>query len=449
MKRIVCSVVRLVALLVCLGTSGFVAADPAPRIMARTHLEPAGPVVAGSEVKLVVDVLTTTWFTEAPNWPLFNLPDAIVSLPDEQAVNLSEDIDGTRWFGVSRAYRIAPRAGKTFDIAPLTITVYPGGMTGAAQVSTPALKLVATLPPGAEGMSTFFAAPQLSVEQKIAPAPRHLAVGAPLTRTITQRATATESMLIPPAPLGDVPGLKRYAKPAATRNIVEDRAGLVAGERTDSATYVADRSGTFNLPPVTIEWWNTTTRRKETVVLPAVRISAEAVREKPLFEIPVDAMLHGTSHRIVVIHASAAIAGGLIALGVVLLIAMRARAGSWVRYAAREVRDARTRWLASDALAWIRLASTARSGEWRRTIPALYSWMDRSRDFGRPARLDSIHAEVDADAATLLAAVESNYAGREARQPRWKEIRAVLRRSARRADRKQNDEALPGPLNRY
>ena len=71
-------------------------ADAAPRTLVRAHLEPTGPVVAGSEVKLVVDLLTTTWFTEAPNWPLFTVPDAIVSLPDEQADNLSEDIDGVQ-----------------------------------------------------------------------------------------------------------------------------------------------------------------------------------------------------------------------------------------------------------------------------------------------------------------------------------------------------------------
>ncbi|WP_244220839.1 hypothetical protein [Paraburkholderia aromaticivorans] len=254
MKRFARSLALLAALLLSLLACGPATADPAPRIMARAHLEPAGPVVAGSEVKLVVDLLTTTWFTEAPNWPLFTVADAIVNLPDEHAVNLSEDIDGTRWFGVSRAYRIAPQAAKTFEIAPVAITVYPGGMTGPAQVSTPALKFVATLPPGAEGMTPFFAAPKLTVEQKLEPAPGHLAVGAPLTRTITQRAAGTESMLIPPAVLAEVPGLKRYARPAATRNFVEDRAGLVAGERTDSASYVAERSGTFSLPPVTLEW---------------------------------------------------------------------------------------------------------------------------------------------------------------------------------------------------
>ncbi|NPT34293.1 BatD family protein [Paraburkholderia xenovorans] len=439
----------LAFLLASVLATGPVAADPAPRIMARAHLEPAGPVVAGSEVKLVVDLLTTTWFTEAPNWPLFTVADAIVNLPDEQADNLSEDIGGTRWFGVSRAYRIAPQAGKTYEIAPLTITVYPGGMQGPAQVSTPALKFVATLPPGAEGMTTFFAVPRLTVEQKIEPAPGHLAVGAPLTRTITQRAAGTESMLIPPAILADVAGLKRYARPAVTRNIVEDRAGLVAGERTDSASYVADRSGTFSLPPLTIEWWNTAARRKETIVLPAVHFSAAAVREKPLFDIPLDAMREGMPHRIVVIHAREAIAGCLVVLGVILLISWRARVASFVRRGERALGEARTRWLASDARAWRKLAAAARKGEWRRTIAALYSWMDRGRDFGRPARFENIETAGDQDAARLIAAVESNYAGGNARGPDWKEISAVLRRRSDRARTKRADETLPRPLNPF
>lgn len=453
MKRLSRRVALLAALLAfwlaSLLATGPAAADPAPRIMARVHLEPAGPVVAGSEVKLVVDLLTTTWFTEAPNWPLFTIADAIVNLPDEQADNLSEDIGGTRWFGVSRAYRIAPQAGKTYEIAPLTITVYPGGMQGPVQVRTPALKFVATLPPGAEGMTTFFAAPQLTVEQKIEPAPGHLAVGAPLTRTITQRAAGTESMLIPPAILADVAGLKRYAKPAATRNIVKDRAGLVAGERTDSASYVADRSGTFSLPPVTIEWWNTMARRKETVVLPAVRFSADAVRDKPLFDIPLDAMREGMPHRVVVIHAREAIAGCLVVLGVILLISWRAHVASFVRRGERALSEARTRWLASDALARRKLAVAARKGEWRRTIAALYWWMDRGRDFGRPARFENIEAAGDQDAARLIAAVESNYAGGNARSPSWKEIKAVLRRSADRARTKREDETLPRLLNPF
>ncbi|HEX7908746.1 MAG TPA: hypothetical protein VF534_11730 [Paraburkholderia sp.] len=463
MKRFLHDLVLVPVLLAALFTvllaallgPGVARADPVPRIMARAHLEPAGPVVAGSEVKLVVDLLTTTWFTEAPDWPLFTVPDAIVNLPDEQADNLSEDIDGTRWFGVSRAYRIAPQAGKTYEIAPLTITVFPGGMNGAAQVTTPALRLVATLPPGAQGMTTFFAAPQLTVEQKIEPAPGdHLAVGAPLTRTITQRAAATEAMLIPPAMPGEVAGLKRYPRPATTRNLVEDRAGLVAGERTDSATYVADRGGTFSLPPVTIEWWNTTKGRKETIVLPAVRFFVAAARERPLFDLPVDDMRQGMPHRILVIHARQFVVGCVIMLGVLLLIAWRARVGPLVQRAGRALGNARKRWQASDALAWRKLAVLARKGEWRRTVPALYAWLDRGRDFGRPARFENLDIAGDQEVARLIDAVESAYAGNDnarddTQRLQWNDIRAVLRRCAERARAKRKTDTLPGPLNKY
>jgi hypothetical protein len=114
------------------------------------------------------------------------------------------------------------------------------------------------------------------------------------------------------------------------------------------------------------------------------------------------------------------------------------------------VSQARNRWLASDALAWRKLAMAARKGEWRRTIPALYAWMDRGGDFGHPARFENIDATGDQDAASLIAAVKLNYAGDDARRrPRWKEIGAVLRRSANRARTKRKDDTLPGPLNRY
>ncbi|HZZ11483.1 MAG TPA: BatD family protein [Paraburkholderia sp.] len=391
----------------CLCASAF--ADPAPQLLVRAHLEPAGPVVAGSEVKLVVDLLTTTWFTEAPDWPLFTVPDAIVSLPDEQADNLSEDIGGVRWFGVSRAYRIAPQAGKTYQIAPFAITVHPGGMNVPVKVMTPALKLVTTLPPGAEGMSTFFATTKLTVTQKIEPSKEHIRVGDPVTRTITQSAAGTESMLIPPAVPGEIDGLKRYVKPPTTRNVVQDRVGLVAGERTDSVTYIADHSGRFTLPPVTIKWWNSTTRKKETVALPGATFSAAAAHEKPLFEIPAEAMSQGMPHRILVIHSGQWIAGCVLAAVLILLIWARGRITAWARGARQRARHARRRYLEGDAVAWRELSAAARQADVRHTIAALYRWLDRRDDFGRPARVDQLPRAQSADVARLVDTVVAHY----------------------------------------
>ena len=448
---------RLLLVMVWLGAASFALAvpalaDPAPQTMVRAHLEPAGPVVAGSEVKLVVDLLTTTWFTEAPNWPLFTVADAIVSLPDEEAVNLSEDINGLRWFGVSRAYRIAPQAGKTYEIAPFAITVYPGGMNAPVQVMTPALKLVATLPPGAEGMATFFATSRLTATQKIEPTHDRLRVGDAVTRTITQSAAGTESMLIPPVNLGEVEGLKRYAKPPGTRNIVQDRVGLVAGERTDTVTYIADHSGRFRLPPVTIEWWNTTARKKETIVLPGVTFSAAAAHEKPLFEIPVEALGQGFPHRIIVIHSRQLIVGCALALGLVVLVWSRMRIAAFLRRTRKRVSAARQRYLEGDAVAWRALCAVARKGDWRGTIPALYRWMDRSRDFGQPARLDNIARADNPGVAELVDAVTEHYAQGAAPQSSgvpWKGAEQALRHTAKWARAQRRKTSPLPPLNDY
>lgn len=424
-------------------------ADPAPRTMVRAHLEPAGPVVAGSEVKLVVDLLTTAWFAEAPNWPLFTVPDAIVTLPDEDAQNLSEDIDGVHWFGVSRAYRIAPQAGKTYEIAPFAITVYPGGTNAPVRVMTPALKFVSTLPPGAEDMGTFFATTKLTATQKIEPPKGPIRVGDSVTRTITQRATGTESMLIPPLGLGEVDGLKRYTSPSTTRNVVQDRVGLVAGERTDSVTYIADHSGRFKLPPVTIEWWNSTTRKKETIILPGATFPAAAVHEKPLFKIPVETITRGMPHRILVIHSRQLILGCVIALGVFILVWARARIATLVRHTRERAREARTRFLESDAMAWRALRAVGRKGDLRRTIPALYRWMDRSPDFGHPARLESLTGIDDAGPQELVAAVNAHYAGGNAPELRWDDAAATLQQSRKRT-RLKHQETRPLPeLNEY
>jgi len=145
-----CALLRVLLILMFL-MSGSAVAQGAPQLLVRAHIEPSGTVVAGTEVRLVVDCLTTTWFTEAPNWPLFTVRGAIVNLPDEQAENLHEVINGVSWHGVSRAYRVVPQKAGAFEIPAFPITVYPGGTTAPATLVPPALRPVPTVPAGAEG----------------------------------------------------------------------------------------------------------------------------------------------------------------------------------------------------------------------------------------------------------------------------------------------------------
>jgi hypothetical protein len=429
---------------------GSAVAQGAPQLMVRAHIEPSGTVVAGTEVKLIVDCLTTTWFTEAPDWPLFTVPGAIVNLPDEQAQNLHEVINGVSWYGVSRAYRVVPQTGGAFEIPSFPITVHPGGTNvPAASLATPALKLVATVPPGAEGMSVFFPTQNLSAKQTIEPSPDNLKVGGALTRTITQTAAGTESMLIPPVNFGDVDGLKRYPKPAGTKNIMQDRAGLVAGERTDTATYVVNRSGRFKLPPMTIEWWNTAAQRREKIVLPAVSFSATTASEKPLFDIPLDALSKGGAHRIIVIDRSRALIACVVLVFLLAMVWAYPRLTSRYKQAKRALVAARNRYAEGEVPAWRVLRAAARKGPLPRLIPALYRWMDKSPDFKHPARVDDLDASSNPGLKDLADTVATHYSDSPDAKLDWNKAEGALRKMVKRARKKRNAQSPLPPLNQY
>lgn len=391
-------------------------------------------------------------FTEAPDWPLFTVPGAIVSLPDEQAENLHEVINGVDWFGVSRAYRIVPQTGGPFAIPSFAITVQPGQASGPVKLMTPLLTFAATVPAGAEGMSTFFPAQKLVATQAVEPSQERVKVGDQVTRTITQRAAGTQSMLIPPVNFSDVAGLKRYPKAATTKDIVEDRAGLVAGERTDAVTYVVDHGGKFTLPAVTIEWWNTNTQRKETIVLPSVTLSAVAATEKPLFAIPVDAFTKDAAHRIVVIDRRQVVLLGLLLIGVFALVWAYPRLLTFYGRVRQLAIAARRRYAEGAAPAWRTLRRATREGSPQHIIPALYRWMDRSHEFGQPARLD-LQKRPDGESshaiAPLVHAVNSHYSNQASAALHWTEAETSLRRAMKRARKERQAEPPLPPLNRY
>lgn len=440
---------RLCAIvLLCISiTSSF--AQDAPRLKVRVHLEPSGTVVAGSDVKLIVECLTTTFFTDAPDWPLFNVPGAFVVFPDEQAQNLHESIDGVEWFGVSRAYRIVPQAAGTLSIPAFPISVHPGGSTSPVTLTTPALKLDATVPAGAEGMRVFFPTPKLSATQTITPSLHDLKAGGSVTRSITQVAAGTESMLIPPVEFGEIEGLKRYAKPSATKNVIQDRAGLVAGERADSVTYVIDRSGSFKLPPVTIEWWNIATQKRESIVLPAVSFTALAAKERPLFDIPADALSKGGAHRILVIDRWQAILVASLLILVLALIWVYLRLATRFRRLSQALLDARKGHANGAGPAWRALRLAARKGSLKSAIPLLYRWMDRSPELKHPARVDELNSPGEPQLDVLVSAVHGHYSGQLEVTTDWRESEKALNRVMKQKRKLSKAKSPLPPLNKY
>ena len=230
---------------------------------------------------------------------------------------------------------------------------------------------------------------------------------------------------------------------------MQDRAGLVAGERTDTVTYVVNRSGRFKLPPVTIEWWNTATQRREKIVLPAVSFSAAAARERPLFDIPIDALSKGGAHRIIVIDRSRALIACAVLAFLLALVWAYPRLVTRYKRAKRALVAARNRYAEGEAPAWRVLRAAASKGPLPRIIPALYRWMDKSPDFKHPARVDDLDSSADPGLKELADTVATHYSDSPDAKLDWNKAEGALRRAAKRARKKRNAQSPLPPLNRY
>ncbi|PTT98227.1 hypothetical protein DBR45_34305, partial [Pseudomonas sp. HMWF031] len=97
-----------------------------PELRVQTSLQPANTAMVGSLVELHLDVLTDTWFTNAPTLPEFTLPGALVMPPDGHAEHLNQTLDGKSFNGMRYSYLITPNVAQGFEIPALSVRATPG-----------------------------------------------------------------------------------------------------------------------------------------------------------------------------------------------------------------------------------------------------------------------------------------------------------------------------------
>lgn len=109
-----------------------------------------------------------------------------------------------------------------------------------------------------------------------------LKVGEPITRTITITADGLTGNQIAPTNIANVDGLTFYPDQAQTK---EDKSSKgVKGYRTETMAIIPNHSGTFTLPEVTVNWWDTNTNTQQTATLPAktLTVSGDANSQAPV-----------------------------------------------------------------------------------------------------------------------------------------------------------------------
>lgn len=249
-----------------------IAAEP----FGRAAIEGAEGIVPGQQVHVVVDIFAPDFFTSPPQYPLFEVPSALVTLSDDRAQNLVQTIADVQYSGIRRSYVIVPEKTGSFVLPEIAVDLgySANGSAIKAQlhVALPAFDVVAA----PDQTARPFAARSLTLTQSFDRSPAGLKAGDAVVRTIVVFAEDTQAMLIPPVDLGRAAGVAQYVKPPSLTDGVEQR-GIgrsveTGSTRTETVVYTASAEGSFQVPGVSYQWLDLDAHAGATATLPAVDI---------------------------------------------------------------------------------------------------------------------------------------------------------------------------------
>jgi hypothetical protein len=278
----------LLCLSVVLAYADVPVAPPAsPPMRVRVHQEPQGTLVQGETARIVVDVLTSDFFIDAPVLPELHVDGAYLSLSAETPGHLVETIDGQTWSGVSRTYLITPLMSGTMAIPSFEITAHLGAQRTPVAVQTQPLSLEVRALVLPAGVTEALIARSLKITQTITPDDSGLHVGDTLTRRVEISAEGAPAMMLPPSTFAPVDGLTLYPASPVVRDAVDNHGGFVGGTRVDTASYVIDHRGRYTLPPISVRWMDSRTHEWRESTAPPVHFHAWwGAANKPRFALP-------------------------------------------------------------------------------------------------------------------------------------------------------------------
>jgi hypothetical protein len=261
------------ALLALAAPAAALAAD-APQV--RVRIEQTGPIYVGQSLRLDVTVLVPNFFMSSPQFPLFDLPGAVVTMPGEGAVNVNQTIGGTTYAGIRRAYVIVPQREGTFVLPPARISFQYAAVPGQpspGSVTLPPQKFRVLLPPGARTAQGALPVARVTIHQEVGGLTKPLHAGDAITRRVEIFADHTQSMMIPPPSFTAPAGVRIYPKDPELADVTDDKGQFQGGRRVDVATYRFDRPGDYVLPAISESWFDPRANRTQLAQAPEIQVS--------------------------------------------------------------------------------------------------------------------------------------------------------------------------------
>jgi len=257
------------------GLSDSMAQEKEGLVEVRALLNPAVGAVPGERVEIEITVATPRWFTAGTRISLPEVPDLVLVQNQDFAANATERREGESW-SVQRwsIDAFATRDG-TLRIPPIDVTVSVSASAAREHqttLQTESLTLTIEQPPELEGLDHWIASPEVTITQNVEGA-REVFLGSAITRRVTVRAEDVMAMFLPSLDDPRVEGLQTYPQPPVLRNS-SNRGSLIA-ERKELTTWIASTPGDLVIPEVSINWWNTATRRLERLSTAPIPITVQ------------------------------------------------------------------------------------------------------------------------------------------------------------------------------
>ena len=120
----------------------------------------------------------------------------------------------------------------------------------------------------------WLAAADVTIWEEFEREPGELVAGEPLIRLLGVRVEGQPARQIPELRPGDGPNFRHFVERARFEDTVTT--GGLVGVRRQRAALLALRAGDVVLPPIRLNWWNTTSERWETAELPQRLLQAQA-----------------------------------------------------------------------------------------------------------------------------------------------------------------------------
>ena len=202
-------------------------------------------------------------------------------------ISYTTDRDGQAYRVLERRYALFPQASGELVISPVAFegeVVDQGQATQGlsrlfargkrVRLTTPVVRATALSPPASYPGQTWLPAKNLQLTEEWSKDPDTLHAGEPVTRTLRLQAVGLSAEQLPEIAVTVTDGVKEYGDQPLTRTTTDT--DWVHGVREQRIALVPGKKGTYKLPAIRIDWWDTERNAPRQATIPArvLRVAA-------------------------------------------------------------------------------------------------------------------------------------------------------------------------------